>query len=87
MVIVDIINGNFKAADGADIPWILPGDMFYARFDASGLTITKTSILCQPAGVRHPGLPQGEKQGQDNIGAKDYLMAGRRVYDGSENGI
>lgn len=37
MVIVDIINGNFKAADGADIPWILPGDMFYARFDANGV--------------------------------------------------
>lgn len=89
MVIVDIINGNFKAADGADIPWILPGDMFYARFDASGVDDNEDihTFVNQQGSEHLVYLRAKNKQGQDNIGAKDYLMAGRRVYDGSEMGF
>lgn len=89
MVIVDIINGNFKAADGADIPWILPGDMFYARFDANGVDDNEDihTFVNQQGSEHLVYLRAKNKQGQDNIGAKDYLMAGRRVYDGSEMGF
>lgn len=86
-ILIDISIGGYKAADGADIPWSLPGDVFYADFDAPNVQDNEDIHLF----IKQDGndehliyLRAKNNRNQLNPDGRDYLMAGRQVYDGSE---
>ena len=86
-ILVNINIGGFKADDGADIPWSMPGDVFYADFDAGNVQDNEDVHLFikQEGNDEHLILLRDkDNTGHINPGSKNYLMTGRQVYDGDE---
>lgn len=86
-ILVYINLGGFKADDGADIPWSMPGDVFYADFDAGNVQDNEDIHLFikQEGNDEHLILLRDkDNAGRLNPGSRNYLMTGRQVYDGDE---
>ena len=86
-ILVDIGNGEFVSNDASEIPWNLPGDVFYADFSSSSVQDNEDIHLF----IKQEGqdehliyLRSQNNKGDLNPDGRDYLMFGRQVYDGEE---
>lgn len=80
---IDINLGVYEA-EGID--WVLPNDLFYTDFDDSSAQDNEDihTFLASGGDKKMIYLRAHDKKGSLNPGGRNYLNAGRQMYDGAE---
>lgn len=80
------IDINLGVHVGEGVEWVLPNDMFYADFEASEAQDNEDihTFFVNGGDKRIIFLRAKDKKGSANVGGRDYLNAGRQMYNGDE---
>lgn len=80
------IDINLSVYEAEGIDWVLPNDLFYTDFDDSSAQDNEDihTFLASGGDKKMIYLRAHDKKGSLNPGGRNYLNAGRQMYDGAE---